>query len=64
MPIVIDEETRILAETLQAVKSIKSEAARRDLLNIAKGIVIGETPLPQEVTKNAPASENHGTASA
>ena len=46
MPIVIDEETRILAETIQAVKAIKSESARRDLLNIAKGIVIGETPLP------------------
>lgn len=52
MPI-IDDETRILAETIQAVRSIKSESARRDLLNIAKGIVIGETPLPEEVNPDA-----------
>ena len=58
----IDKETRILAETIQAVKAIKSESARRDLLNIAKGIVIGETPLPREVTPDA--DGNHGAATA
>lgn len=58
----IDKETRILAETIQAVKAIKSESARRDLLNIAKGIVIGETPLSREVTPDA--DENHGAATA
>lgn len=58
----IDKETRILAETIQAVKAIKSESARRDLLNIAKGIVIGETPLPGEVKPDA--DENHGAATA
>ena len=52
MPIVIDEETKILAETIQVVKAIKSESARRDLLNIARGIVIGETPLPGEVIRS------------
>ena len=63
MPIVIDEETRILAETIQAVKAIKSESARRDLLNIAKEIVIGETPLPGEVIRGV-AGKNHDTTSA
>lgn len=58
----IDKETRILAETIQAVKAIKSESARRDLLNIAKGIVIGETPLPGEVKPDA--DENHDATTA
>lgn len=58
----IDKETRILAETIQAVKAIKSESARRDLLNIAKGIVIGEAPLPREVKPDA--DENHSAATA
>ena len=59
----IDKETRILAETIQAVKAIKSESARRDLLNIAKGIVIGETPLPGEVIRDV-AGKNPDTTSA
>lgn len=58
----IDKETRILAETIQAVKAIKSESARRALLNIAKGIVIGETPLPREVKPDA--DESHSAATA
>lgn len=53
----LDKETKFLAEMIQELKTIKSETARRDILNIAKGIVIGETPRKETAENDTLSSQ-------
>ena len=53
----LDKDTKFLAEMIQELKTIKSETARRDILNIAKGIVIGETPRKETAENDALSSQ-------
>ena len=53
----LDRDTKFLAEMIQELKTIKSETARRDILNIAKGIVIGETPRKETAENDALSSQ-------
>ena len=55
-------ETKTLAELIAIIQTM-TDKSKRDFLLVGQGIVMGEQNR-KEVNDNAPASENHGTASA